>query len=119
MARLVHPLVVKVQVHVQVPLSWQGGTAVPLEKGSGESRLSVFHRQVILMNSNFKHHRRFLENLLLSIILFSFGEIQCGGLEGRSTAMASNMAWTCLLLTEQGKVSAILFSPTSRQHSIP
>ena len=107
-ARLVHPLLTKTSLLGREPLSFKGGWAHPLYKGSGPPSLSVFYRQILLMNVIAKCHHRFMRERVCDIAVSLLLATQCGGCKGRGTDIAGHYVRAFQAYDDQQKRSSVL-----------
>ena len=91
LARVYHPLLAKMALQCKEPVTYKGGLAVDLYKGSGRVADMGRYRSILLNATVCKHHHRFLRSRLLFFLQAAFLRSQCGGLPHRGTDMAAHM----------------------------
>eukprot|EP00959_Pyramimonas_sp_CCMP1952_P158329 3311184-Pyramimonas_sp.AAC.1 len=87
-ARMLLPLLAKVQLTCREPLAWKGGVAHDLFK-KGDPRMLSNFREILLGVHVCKHHHKFLRRKIVEVASALLDIDQHGGRAGRGTASAS------------------------------
>ena len=77
MARIWHPLLIKIGARVQEPLSFKGGRYADIYKGTGDRRNCAMSRSVFLANGISKQHHRLVRAKLVPYLQRYSLEIVC------------------------------------------
>ena len=109
MARIWHPLMVKMGLRVQEPLAFKGGRYAEIFKGKGDRRSCVASRSVFLASGVGKQFHRLLRGRLLPYLEEYSPEVTCA-LRGRGVDTGSHlirlaMEWAA----GEGRSSAVIF----------
>ena len=113
-ARLYGPLFAKITLVGREPLRAKGGIVHDLYKQKGEHRLLANWREILLANVDLKLYHRILRDELVPYMQASFLDTQCGGVRGKSTAMANHYVRTFMRVAKQEHQSvAVLFLDSS------
>jgi hypothetical protein len=108
LARLYHPLLVKIALLGREPILVKGGIAVPLYKGSGAYDDPNRFRSILLNSVVCKHYHRFLRTRLLFLLQAVFLRSQCGGLPMRGADLAAHTVRSFLVAAKARRCTAAI-----------
>ena len=91
-ARLLHPLLVKISFQCQAPLSYKGGALVSFWKGKGSVKDLRNQRAILLTSILSKIYERSVYDSLDRAVVKAAPDSMCGGMRGRGTDFPAHMA---------------------------
>ncbi|CAK0850222.1 unnamed protein product, partial [Prorocentrum cordatum] len=109
-ARLLHPIMMKMQMMTTEPISAKGGFSTHFSKGQGQLHLQKAYRGILLNNTIGKINSKFLRGLFRDILPDLLMDTQCGAVPHKATDFITHTAYTFLDdCRTQARTGSILF----------
>ncbi|CAK0875669.1 unnamed protein product, partial [Prorocentrum cordatum] len=109
-ARLLHPIMMKMQLMTTEPISAKGGFSTHFSKGQGQLHLQKAYRGILLNNTIGKINSKFLRGLFRDILPDLLMDTQCGAVPHKATDFITHTAYTFLDdCRTQARTGSILF----------
>ncbi|CAK0855883.1 unnamed protein product [Prorocentrum cordatum] len=109
-ARLLHPIMMKMQLMTTEPISAKGGFSTHFSKGQGQLHLQKAYRGILLNNTIGKINSKFLRGLFRDILPDLLMDTQCGAVPHKATDFITHTAYTFLDdCRAQARTGSILF----------